>query len=76
MKKEIDTYKLESLFSAFHSGMVWAWYLFAIVIAAALWFFPLPNTKIQVFAFATIFIVYTLLSVMLRKVAQLTQEIK
>lgn len=74
MKKEIDTYKIEALVDVFKGAILWAWYLFGVIIAAALWFFPAPQTRIQVFMFATAFVVYTLLSIMLSKVQQIKQE--
>ena len=76
MKKEVDTYKMSRLFDAFHSALLWAWYLFGVIVAATLWFFPLPQLKIQTFAFAAFFVVYTLLSVAIKKVASIRTELE
>jgi hypothetical protein len=76
MKKEIDTFKLGQLFDVFKNAMLWAWYLSAIVAAAALWFFPIPQSRIQTFAFAGSFIFYTLLSVCISKLEAIRTEIK
>jgi hypothetical protein len=76
MKKEVDTYKLEGLFDAFKGAMLWAWYLSGAGIGACLWFFPLPQSNIQTFAFAGVFVVYTLLSVCIAKLAAIRMELK
>lgn len=76
MRKEIDTYKLKSLFDVFKNALLWGWYLSGILIAAALWFFPVPSSRIQTFAFAAIFIWYTLISVSIAKVDRITGELE
>jgi hypothetical protein len=76
MKKEVDTYKLTRLFDAFHGAMLWAWYLFGIILGAVLWFFPLPQSRIQTFAFAAFFVIYTLLSVSIKKLASIRTELE
>lgn len=75
MKKEIDTYKLDRLFDVFKNAMLWAWYLSLIGICAALWFYPLPSTNIQTFAFAGAGIFYTLLSVCISKLEGIRTEL-
>lgn len=76
MKKEIDTYKMKELFDVLKNAMLWAWYLSGIATASCLWFFPLPNTNIQVFAFSGIFIFYTLISVCISKLEAIRNELK
>lgn len=75
MAKEIDTCKMKRLFDVFKSAMLWAWYLSAALAAAALWFFPVPQSRIQAFAFAGSFIFYTLLSVCLSKLEAIRAEL-
>lgn len=75
MKKEIDTFKLTQLFDVFKNAMLWGWYLSAAVIGTTLWFFPVPNSRIQTFAFAAAFIWYTVLSISLAKVDRIRGEL-
>lgn len=76
MKKEIDTYKMKELFDVFKGAMLWAWYLSGVAISACLWFFPLPNSSIQTFAFLGMFIFYTLISVCISKLEAIRNELK
>ena len=76
VKKEIDTYKMKELFDVFKSAMLWAWYLSGIAIASCLWFFPLPSTSVQTFAFFGMFIFYTLISVCISKLEAIRNELK
>lgn len=76
MKKEVDTWKLERLFDVFKNAMLSAWYLSGAVIAACLWFFHLPETSLQTFAFAGVFVFYTLLSVCISKLESIRTELK
>jgi membrane protein YdbS with pleckstrin-like domain len=76
MKKEIDTWKLKQLFDVFKNAMLWGWYLFGAIIAAALWFFPIPQSSLQTFAFAAVFVIYTLLSVSIAKVDRIRGELE
>lgn len=76
MKKEIDVYKIESLIDVFNSALLWAWYLSGVLIAACLWFFQLPSSSIQTFAFAGAFIWYSILSVSITKIKQIKLELR
>lgn len=76
MKKEIDTYKLDSLFNVFKRAMLWAWYLSGATIGALLWFHPIQESNIQTFAFSGIFILYTLMSVCIAKLEAIRIELK
>ena len=74
MKKEIDTYKLTALFEVFKNAMLWAWYLSGILLTAALWFLR-PQDRWEAFAFAAVFIWYTLLSISIAKVDRVHGEL-
>ena len=74
MAKEIDKWKITRLMDAFKGSLLWFWYLSGILVATVLWFFPIPQVKIQSFAFAGIFIIYTLLSVAISKIEALKNE--
>lgn len=76
MKKEIDTWKLQNLFDVFKNAILWAWYLIGIVISSCLWFFPLPTSNIQTFAFVAVFVLYTLMSVCISKIESIRNELK
>lgn len=76
MKKEVDTYKLDSLLEACHKATLWGWYLMSVIIGAVLWFYPIPQKSIQTFAFAVVFIFYTLLSIFMKKLESIRTELK
>ena len=76
MKKEIDTWKLKQLFDVFKNAMLTGWYASGALIAACLWFFPVPQQSIQTFAFAGAFVFYTLLSVSIAKVDRVRGELE
>lgn len=76
MKKEIDTYKLRQLFDVFKNAILWAWYLSGVGIFICLWFFNLPPTNIQAFAFGAVFIFYSLLSVCISKLSAIRSELE
>lgn len=76
MAKELDKYKLRQLFDVFKNAMLWAWYLAAITLGATLWYFPLPSTNLQTFAFCGVFVFYTLLSVCIAKVDSIRTELE
>lgn len=74
MKKEVDTYKLRQLFDVFKHAMLWAWYLGGVIIGVALWFFPMPQTNIQTFAWAGVLVIYSAISVAIAKVDRIRGE--
>jgi hypothetical protein len=76
MKKEIDTFHIERLIEVFEHALLWGWYLSGAIVAVCLWFFQVPDSKIQAFFFAGVFIWYTILSVSITKVGQIKIELK
>lgn len=72
---KVDVWKLKELFGVFKNAMIWAWYLSAVIIGATLWFFPIYQSRIQTFAFAGAFVLYTLLSVSIAKVDRILGEL-
>lgn len=76
MKKEIDTWKLKQLFDVFKNAMLWGWYLSAALMGAALWFFPLPQSRVQAFVYLSAFVWYTVLSISIAKVDRIKGELE
>ena len=76
MKKEIDTWRVEQLIEVLEYAILWGWYLSGAIIAACLWFFQLPQSNVQTFAFAAVFCWYSVLSVAITKTKQIRLELK
>lgn len=76
MKKEIDTYKIEQLIGVLETALLWGWYLSGVIIGTCLWFFHLPETSLQTFAFAAVFTWYSLLSTAITKTKQIRLELR
>jgi uncharacterized membrane protein YbjE (DUF340 family) len=76
VKKEIDTYKIDRLIEVLEQAILWGWYLSGAIIGACLWFFHLPETRVQTFAFAAVFVWYSVVSTALTKVKQIRLELK
>ncbi len=75
-EQKINVYELQSLFDTIKGALLWAWYLSGIIIGAALWFFPIPQSNLQTFAFAGAFMLYTAISVVIAKVDRVKGELK
>lgn len=72
---DFDKYKVRRLIEVFEHAMLWGWYLSAAIVAACLWYFHLPDSSVQMFAFLGVFSFYTVLSIALTKVKQIETEL-
>lgn len=76
MKKAVDTFAIERALDSIKGALLLGWYASAAGIMAALWFFPITQDRVQVFAALGAIIWYSLLSVWLTKVGQIKMEMK
>lgn len=74
--RKIDVYKISNLIEVFENALLWAWYLSAIILTACLWFFQVPQSRLQSFVFAGVMIWYSLLSISITKVKQVKLELR
>lgn len=63
-------HKIRDLMRGLHAALLWAWYLIGTVVAACLWFFPIPQSNLQTFFFLGWFVLYSAFSAGLAKVKE------